>query len=158
VTLTPLNGFSGAVALSCSVAFTATGTAPTCSVAPASVTISGSTPGTATLTVATTASTAALSYPRFFAAGGGIALGCLLMFGVPARRRSWRRMLALVVLLAGMGALGMLGLTGCGGSSNSGGGGGGGTTGTPVGSYTVTVTGSASGNVVQTTQVTVNVQ
>ena len=103
--------------------------------------------GTTTLTLSTaTASSAAR--PAFkagrgpqkvssnFATGGGVALGCLLLLAIPARRRSWRSMLSLLVLIVGGLGLAGGGPIGCGGSSST-------TTTTPVsptGTYTVTVT------------------
>jgi hypothetical protein len=76
---------------------------------------------------------------RLFTAGGGVALGCLLLLSVPARRRAWKGMVAMLALVA---LVGSIGLTGCGGSSSSSGGGGTGGTGgggtTPTGTYTVT--------------------
>ena len=54
-----------------------------------------------------------------FGSGGGIALGCLLMLGIPARKRHWRSMLGVLLLfaVAGLG----FGLMGCGGGGSSGG-------------------------------------
>jgi len=109
------------------------------------------------LTVSTTAATTSgLVVPRvgngkgWLGAGSGAALALLLFFGIPARRRSWRSMLGIIVAMAVIGAL-----SSCGGS---GGGGGGGQTipGTTAGTYTVTVTG-ASGSITQTTPVTISV-
>ena len=64
VTITPSGGFTGAVGLTCTVTGPATGATslPTCSFSPASVTIAGTTPGTSTLTVATTSMTSAATY------------------------------------------------------------------------------------------------
>jgi len=100
------------------------------------------------LTVATAAHNGmygALQHPldKLFLAGGGAALAGLLLFGIPARRRSWRTMLGMVVF----GAIVGLGI-GCGGSSNKG---------TPTGTYTVTVNGS-SGTTTDSVPVTVTVQ
>ncbi len=62
IELTPAHGYTGSVSLSCSV--TAAGThAPTCSISPAAVTISGVNAGTSKLTVATSSSTPGGSYP-----------------------------------------------------------------------------------------------
>jgi len=69
-------------------------------------------------------------------AGGGAVLAFLVFLGIPARRRSWRSMLCIVVLFAALGSL-----------SACGGGGGGGTTtipGTTAGAYTFTVTATGS--------------
>lgn len=53
------------------------------------------------------------------AAGGGAVLACVLFFGIPARRRSWRVMLGLLVVLVTMAGIGC----GSGGGDHSGGGG-----------------------------------
>jgi hypothetical protein len=113
--------------------------------------------------VTTTAPAAAeLTYPNvrgkgkgWLGAGGGAVLAFLVFLGIPARRKSWRAMLGLLVLIAALGSL-----SACGG-----GGGGGGTTTTPdpgtsAGTYTFTVTGvgnpSVSPSVSATFTVTVN--
>jgi ABC-type glycerol-3-phosphate transport system substrate-binding protein len=78
-------------------------------------------------------------------------LACLLLFGIPAKRRSWRTMvsaLAMLAILAG-------GMAACGGAGSTPAGGG--NPGTTPGAYTVTVTGS-SGVTTETGTVTVNVQ
>jgi hypothetical protein len=87
--------------------------------------------------------------------GGGAVLAFLVFLGIPARRRSWRQMLGVLVLIAALG-----GLSSCG----SGGTGTGTTTqtdpGTTAGVYTFTVQSTGSPTVtpgVSTTfQVTVN--
>jgi Chitobiase/beta-hexosaminidase C-terminal domain/Fn3 associated len=151
VTLTPVGPFTGSVALTASVTSSPTGAQypPTLSfgsTSPASIT--GTTAGTATLTITTTAATSsALSYPKrpgvpWYAASGA-ALACLLLFGLPARRRDWRTMLGLLTLLAALTASVMA----CGGGGNGGGGrggGGGGIAATTAGAYTITVTGTSS--------------
>jgi hypothetical protein len=53
--------------------------------------------------------------------GGAAAMACVLFLAIPARRRSWRALLALIVF-----AIIVSGATACGGGGNSGGGGGGG--------------------------------
>jgi hypothetical protein len=87
--------------------------------------------------------------PGWLGASGGTALALLVFFGIPARRRSWRNLLGLVVLLTALGTM-----SACSG----GGGGGGGTPGTTAGNYTFTAagTGSAGGNSSTTFTVTVN--
>jgi hypothetical protein len=158
ITLTPANGFTGAVTLTCSVGAPSSGVAPTCSI-PTTETLSSTAPVTAALSVATTAGTAANRLPlnRFFTpgseAGGGLALAGLLLL---LRPRRWSRFAAILLVVSGTLA-GSLAMTGCGSSSGSGGGGGGGTTGTPAGSYTVTVSGVSAGVTAKTT-VTVTVQ
>jgi hypothetical protein len=68
------------------------------------VLITGGTPGTATLTVSTTAPTSgALAYPArpgvHWTFAGGVTLVGVLLLGVPARRRRLRTMLGLLVFL-----------------------------------------------------------
>jgi len=155
ISVMPSGGFSGSIALTCAITSSPSGAndPPTCGLSPASITPSQ----TSTLTVSTTAATTSgLVVPRvgngkgWLGAGSGAALALLLFFGIPARRRSWRSMLGIIVAMALIGAL-----SSCGGS---GGGGGGGQTipGTTAGTYTVTVTG-ASGSITQTTPVTISV-
>jgi 6-phosphogluconolactonase (cycloisomerase 2 family) len=64
ITVTPSNSFTGTVALSCAVTSTPSGAASpvTCSLSPASVTISGTTAQTSTLTASTTSSTTTGAY------------------------------------------------------------------------------------------------
>jgi hypothetical protein len=58
VTVTPYGGFSGSIALSCK----GQPANSTCTISPTSVNLTGTTPQTATLTLATTSSTPAGSY------------------------------------------------------------------------------------------------
>jgi hypothetical protein len=85
-------------------------------------------------------------------AAGGATLACLLLFGIPARRRSWRTVLGGMTLFVALSS----GIFACGG------GGGGGNncipnSGTTAGTYTITVTG-ASGTLTATNTVTLTVQ
>ena len=84
-------------------------------------------------------------------AGGGAILAFLMFFGIPARRRSWRSMLGVLVIMAALGSL-----AGCGGGGS---GTGGGSPGTTLGNYTFTVTGTGSPSItpVPTTTFTVTV-
>jgi hypothetical protein len=161
ITVTPSGGFTGTVSLSCAITPTAASKPATCSLSPASVAISGAAQ-TSTLTVSTTAATtcsSALVHPELpgepWYAAGGATLACLLLFGIPARRRSWRTMLgmlALLVLLTG-------GVLACGGGGGGGGGGNNCTpnSGTTAGTYTITVTGT-SGTIVSSGTITLTVQ
>jgi len=169
ITVTPAGGFTGSVALTAQVTSSPAGAQdlPTLSFGSTTpVSITGASAGTAILTISTTAATSgALVYPErpgakrrgvpWYAAGGAT-LACLLFFGIPARRRSWRAMLgmlALLVVLAG-------GAAACGGGGNNGGGGGGGgggNSGTTPGAYTITVTGT-SGTITETGTVALTVQ
>jgi trimeric autotransporter adhesin len=153
VTVATSTGYAGTVTITCALTSSPAGAqfAPTCSGGASPISLSsGTTSGTTTVTLNTTAATSGeLVYPRvggkgrgWAGAGGGAVLALLLFFGIPARRRSWRAMLGMVMLLAALG-----GLASCGGGS--GGGGGGGTAGTTTGTYTFTVTGT--GNPTQST-------
>ncbi|MGD0480588.1 MAG: protease pro-enzyme activation domain-containing protein [Terracidiphilus sp.] len=84
---------------------------------------------------------------EWLGAGSGAILALLVFFGIPARRRSWRSMLSILVVLVAIGTL-----ASCGGGSTNGGGGGGGQSdpGTTAGTYTYTVTASASPSVTPT--------
>jgi len=165
ITITPSGGFTGSVALTAVLATSPTGAQylPTLSFGSTTpVNITGVTAGTATLTISTTAATsAALIHPQRFGApwcaAAGATLAGIFLFCIPARRRSWRRMLGVLLSLAFLAG----GLISCGGggSSNSGGGGGGGggIAGTTAGTYTITVTGT-SGSITETFIVNLTVQ
>jgi hypothetical protein len=125
------------------------GDAPGCSIttgSPVSLTASN-TSGQATATVTTTAAVANLAYPKvgngkgWLGAGSGAVLAVLIFFGIPARRRSWRSMLGIVIAMIAFGVL-----SGCGGISGGGGGGGTGPSnpGTVAGTYIFTVTSSST--------------
>ncbi len=149
VTVSSSTGYVGTVTLACALTSSPTGATdlPSCSVTSGSpVTLSSTTTsGTATVTVSTTAaSSAALAYPKlpgkgrgWEGAGGGAVLAFLLFLGIPARRRSWRSMLGILVMMAALGSL-----AACGGGSST-------TTppgnpGTTAGTYTFTVTGTGN--------------
>ena len=139
IIVTPVAGFTGSVALSCAVSSTTGTAAPTCSVT-SPVNITGTTPGTATLTVNTTPTSAAMALPklRLLPIGGGAALAALLLFAFPVKRRRIQTLLGALVLMVGLGLS-----AGCGSSST--------TTaptknpGTAAGAYIVTVSATASG-------------
>ena len=155
IAITPSGGFTGAVNLSCVVTTNLSNPtdAVTCALgsggtASTSVTVSGTAPVTATLTALSTAESSKANSPlKGFFAGGGAALAALLLFGIPARRRSWRIVLGVVLLAAILGAT-----VGCGGSGKSSGG-------TTAGAYSATVTGTdaATGKIASSTTVTVTV-
>ena len=164
ITVTPIGGFTGNVALTAVFSSTPPGTTvvPIPSLSPTNVSITGASTGTSTLTISTTAPTSAvLVHPErpgvpWYAAGLA-ALAGLLLFGMPAPRRRWRTVLAMAMLLVALTG-GVLGCTKAAGTSNpgttggsgSGGSGGTSTLGTTPGTYTVTVTGT-SGTITQTT-------
>ena len=156
ITVTGNGGYAGSVSLSCSLTNSPSGASdlPTCSVTSGSpVALSaGTTSGQATATVTTTAATSAdLIYPKVgkgkgwpgsgLAAASGALLSVLIFFGIPARRRSWRNLLSILVAMVVIGTL-----SSCGGGSSGGGGGGGGggNPGTTAGTYTFTVTSAGS--------------
>ena len=165
ITLTPAVGFTGNVALTAAITSSPSGAvaAPTLSFGSTTpVSITGTTAGTATLSIATTLGqtqpcTADNRVPRGipWCTGGGAVLACVLLFGIPARRRNWRRMAGMVVLLLVVLAGGMSACGGGGGkacvdptpASPS----------TTAGAYTITVTGT-SGTTTATGTVTLNVQ
>jgi len=159
ITVTPVGGFTGSVSLTTAITASPNGAQymPTMGCGSTSpVVISGAGAGTATLTVTTTAPTSgALVYPRLpgtpWYAAGSAALACLLLFGIPGRRRSWRTMLGMLAILAALAG----GTLACGGTG--GGGGGSGNPGTTAGAYTITITGT-SGSTTATGTVTVSVQ
>ena len=160
VTVTPSGGFTGSVALSAAITSSPAGARdlPTVSFGPTSpVSITGPTAGTGTLTVSTTAATSgALDYPARpgvrWTSAVSATLACLLLFGIPARRRALRTMLGLLYLFAILTS----GITGCGGKSpntneSSG------NPGTTTGNYIVTVTATSGSTAAQTTvTITVN--
>jgi subtilase family serine protease len=161
ITLTPAGGFTGPVTLTAVVSTSPSGAQdpPTFSFGSTSpVSITTSAAGTATLTISTTAATSgALAYPARPGAGwypmGGAALACVLLFCIPARRRSWRAMLGMIALLFILAG----GVAACSSGGGGGGGGGGGNPGTTAGAYTITVTGT-SGSITETGPVALTVQ
>jgi subtilase family serine protease len=163
ITVTATGGFTGSVALTATVTSSPAGAVdpPTLSFGSTSpVSITGANAGTATLTIFTTApqSSQCTSDNRMqhgvpWYTGGGAVLACVLLFGIPARLRKWRRMLGMLALLAAFAG----GVIACGGSSGS-------TTcpgpissATTAGQYTVSVTGT-SGATTETGTVTLTVQ
>ncbi len=141
-TVTPTAGYTGTVKFSC-------GTLPSmaaCSFSPASITPSGGTAATSTLTVTTAAASALLSPERPFGPSvpwipaGGLALaGVIGLAFAPGRVRRWNRQLRLLswgFLLASLS----LAVVGCGGGGNN-------TPsnpGTPAGTYSISVSASDS--------------
>jgi hypothetical protein len=158
LTLTSI-GFSGSVVLSAVIGQSPSGASlqylPTFSFSPSSpVSLTPSGTQQVTMTVNTTAaSTAALHRPALPWYGeGGAVLACLLLFGLPARRRPWLSMLGLAVLFAALAG----GVTACGGGG-SGSGGGTSVVGTTPGAYTFIVTGSSGSTTVLSSQITLTI-
>jgi hypothetical protein len=164
ISLAGSGGFTGKVALTCSVA----PAGPACSVSPSSVTVSGGAAATATVSVTTSARSELLpigvsndqdSFRRILWLFGALlaAAGVITLFAnTPARPRrfSWSLATACGAILLLSASL----IGGCGHGSNSSAGSGGSTaTGTSAGNYTVTVT-AQSGAAVHKTQLTLTVQ
>jgi hypothetical protein len=164
ITVTPSGGFTGSVSLATAITSSPANAInpPTFSFGSTSpVNITGTGAGTAALTISTTASsggggcTAAAPERRGIPwhAVDGAALACVLLFGIPARRRRCRRMLAALVLLVAM----IGGMASCGGGKTV-------CTPTPIvpgtttGAYTITVTASSGTLTPATTAITLNVQ
>jgi subtilase family serine protease len=152
VTVTSAAGFTGTVTFACTAGLPAEAT---CTFTPASVTPPANGTVTSTLSIATVAPSAVFGYRRNPESGPGpqapllvLVIGLLGMMGLaatykwlPARRTSlrWPVMAAIVILAT-------VGMVSCGSSGSSG------NAGTPVGSYTVAVTGTSG-----STSITVNV-
>ncbi len=142
ITVTPANGYTGSVTLSCSISPGVTGTnAPTCSfgsTSPVSVTNGAA---AATLTFTTVGPSAAMfgssgMFYVVFLPISGLALLGLCVGSGRSRGKMLVSFLALWVLLAGVPVI-----SSCGGGQGSSG-----NSGTPLGNYTVTITGTdASG-------------
>ncbi len=158
ISLTPSNGFTGTVNLTCSVTTSMSNAIdmPTCSL-PASVNITGTGAATATLTVnSTAATTASLERrpQRFLTGGERAAVAIVFLFMLPALRRMRRFLFGVLIMIAVAGA------SSCsGGGGGNGGGGGGGNSGTTPGTYSVTVTGTdaATGKITAQTTVALSV-
>ena len=161
VTVSPDNGFTGNVILSSAIVAKPPGAVdlPSLTFGSSSpVDITGTSNGTAILTITTTAPTSAgLERPhgteRWYATEGAT-LACIFLLAIPARRRAWRNFIGLAVL-----ALVASAVMACGGGAGGGGGGGGGVgnPGTTAGTYTISVVGT-SGSVGEGTAFTLTVQ
>ena len=163
LTITPVNGFTGAVTLA-AVNNNLGALTPSFSVTPVNIT---STAGvTTTFVIKASQTNAQLTRPTFrsrqqysssrtpwYAAGSGATLACTLLLLFPRRRR-WGALLAVLISATA------LTIVGCGGNTSTtgggGGSGGGGSTNAQAGTYTFTIT-AVSGTLVHSTQVTVTV-
>jgi hypothetical protein len=122
VSVLPGGGFTGAVKLSCTVSGSKSDDVniPTCSFNPGTVTITNAQSVPSTLTVTSTpagVTTAASDGHIWSMARGGAMLACVLIFGLPGRRRS----LAVFRVLLCAIALGTIlgGTTGCGAGNST---------------------------------------
>ncbi|MGO9323752.1 MAG: protease pro-enzyme activation domain-containing protein [Terracidiphilus sp.] len=165
VTVAALAGYTGSVSLTCQQSSTTAsgGDGTTCTGGGSGTAVnltSSNTSGTVTFTISTSPPvTAELARPKmpgkgWLGAGSGTVLAVLIFFGIPARRRSWRNMLGVLVALVVMGTL-----SSCGGGGSGGGGGGGGQNdpGTTAGTYTYSVTATPTPSVSPTVTTTFNV-
>ncbi len=150
ISIAATNGFTGTVALTCAITPTAASNPPTCTLSPTSVTLTGTTAQTSTLTVTTTGGSLVQGksplQPWLY--GGSTTLAMMCLFLLPKRRRQWPTLLALILSL---GAI--VGAVGCSTNSPV----STASTGTSVGAYTVTITGT-SGSTKASGSVNLNVQ
>lgn len=141
--------YTGTVSLECALTSSPSGATslPVCSVTP-SVSITNGTPsGMATVTLSSTTK-ADLQHdglPGWLRTGGGAVLACLVFFGIPSRRRSWRNLLGILAVLAALS-----GLSACGTATVAK------NPGTTSGAYTFTITGMGSPAVNPAPTATVN--
>lgn len=145
-TVSSSNGYSGTVSFNCMLTNWPNGAVnlPSCSAGGTATLSNVATSGSVTLYVDTTAPMLAPAGGAklakngngrgLFRAGGAL-LALLVFFGIPGRRRGWKIMLGMLVLLATLG-----GLTACGGGMNS----GPMSPGTTAGNYTFTVSATGS--------------
>lgn len=157
VTLGSTNGFVGIVTLTCEIASSPYGAVdqPTCNSGQKVTFTSGTTSGTATIMVDTTAPSISKSRPN----KGGRAidstvLALVLAFGIPARRRIWQ---SIAVVLIGLTIFS--GLTACGGQREDNSSPPTKNAGTSAGVYTFKIigTGNDSANTTNTTSFTLTV-
>jgi hypothetical protein len=161
ITVTPANGFTGAVTLTASVTASPANAqhTPTLAFTTNPVTISSATAATTTLTITSTASTSSCVAANEAPPGlpwytrGGAVLACLLLFGIAPKRRKIRAMLGMVLLFAALAG----GMMACGGSgskacTNVV------TPGTTAGSYTITLNGASGSTTAPSATFTLTVQ
>jgi len=137
ITVTPQGGFTGTVTLTAALTSIASGlvSIPTFSLGnTTTVSITGTTPGQASLTFYTLASSASAQPGPTFPAGrwrtaGGVVMAGILILFIPLRRGRWRSTLGMILLLLIVAH----GMTACIASNGR----------TTPGSYTVTVTGKS---------------
>jgi subtilase family serine protease len=147
ITVTATGNYAGTATLACALTTSPSGAVdePTCSISPTTVVLSSTnTSGTVTATIATTAATTSqLMRPRrrpndgTWLGAGSAVLAFVVFLGIPARRRTWRRMLSAIAALAALSVLSACGDFWEAPSGNS-------AAGTTTGTYTFTVTGTGS--------------
>jgi len=137
VTVTSTSNYNGIISLACAVTSAPANATlvPTCTAGSNATMTSGTAAGTVALTIATTGNSAMLQpFPgaNKWIGSGGAALAFLVFLGVPARRRNWRALVGVLILLIGLGSLSACG--GGGGKSRT-------SAQTTPGIYTFTVNG-----------------
>jgi hypothetical protein len=149
IQIASVDGFSGSINMSCTVSYQGSGSAtdaPSCAISPTQQQVSTGSSGTATLSIVTTAASAALDR-RWMSSG--TALAAILFFALVPRRRQRGLLLFVLFSIAVMTVS-----VGCGGGTTS-------STptnpGTTIGSYSVVVTAS-SGSVSANTTIPLSVQ
>jgi len=139
VTVVSATDYSGTITLTCTATSTPANATyvPTCTAGSTVAMTGGTAGGTATLTITTTGSTAMLQpllKGREWIGTGGAMLAFLAFLRIPVRRRNWRSMVGIFVLMIVLGSL-----SACGGGSSSAP-----TTQTTPGNYTFTVKGQGN--------------
>jgi uncharacterized repeat protein (TIGR03803 family) len=158
IAVSPVDGFAQKVSLSCSGAPAQS----TCTISPSSVTLNGTDSAPANVAVVTSGSSASVLRPAGFPSASTRYALWLAFSGLPGvmllgsgfRKRHSRVLYGLLLLCV---LLLVLTWSGCGGGSGS----GAGTVGTPLGTYTLTVTGTYTAgpaNLVHSTKLTLVVQ
>jgi hypothetical protein len=154
ITVTATGNYAGTATLACALTSSPSGAVdqPTCSISPSTVVLSTTnTSGTVTATITTTAATTTQlmrPHPRpnrgTWQGAGSLVLAFVVFLGIPARRRTWRRMLSAIAALAALSVLSACGDFWEAPSGNS-------AAGTTTGTYTFTVTGTGSPSVTAVT-------
>jgi trimeric autotransporter adhesin len=119
VTITPVAGYTGSVTLTAAITAPTNAANPPTLTPSGAITITNATPVTGTVTVGTTAATAARqggSGSAWYRAAGGTALAAFLLFFVPLGSRRGRRMLSVLLVLAAA----TFTAVGCGGGGGGG--------------------------------------
>ena len=140
LTIVATNTFAGTVNLTCAITPTAASNPATCSLSPTTVTLAGTVAQASTLTVNTTGGALVenRSMPFLLATRGGTALAFMFFLVIPRKRR--KRLAGLLVVLLGVLALGLGGCASTKNYSTA-------SNGTPVGAYSVVITGTSGATV-----------
>jgi len=142
VTVNSTNGYTGTITLTCAITAEPTGATDLPGCTGGQVNFTSGTSAQGTVTLSTTAPSAALERPMLgpgkgWAGGGGAVLAVVLFFWLPIRRKTWRATFGVLLGLVLLGSL-----SACGGKSNNNNQNS--NPGTTAGSYTITITGTGS--------------